>query len=312
MSYGAIKQRLDNHDIIILDGATGTELERRGAKMNPASWCGPASLENRDLLTEIHLDYLREGSDIITANTFASSRLMLSGANYGDKVEEINRTAIEAALEAQKRFDDPGKVAVAGSLSHMLPLIPGTDTVDKKLVPSENAMADAFHELAEIQKASGVELILLEMMYNPDRIPYALEAALSTGLPVWFGISVRRSNNSQVVCFDRHEELPLEEILNLVPSQVIDVVGVMHSPSDVISDALQKIKKYFDGPLSAYPDSGYFESPNWNFNDIISADRLEEFFSDWLAHGAQVLGGCCGLGIDHIKAAVSARKQFLN
>ena len=310
MSYKAIKQRLDNNDIIILDGATGTELERRGAKMNPASWCGPASLENQGLLTDIHIDYLSAGSDIITANTFASSRLMLSGANFGDKVEEINRIAIDAALEAQKKFDDSREVAVAGSLSHMLPLIPGTDIVDKKLVPSESAMADAFHELAEIQKSSGVDLILLEMMYNSERIPHALEAALSTGLPVWFGMSVRRSNDNKVVCFDRHEDLPLDTILGLIPGDKIDVVGVMHSPSDVISDALQKIKKYFDGPLSAYPDSGYFESPNWNFNDIIEPHRLEDFFLDWFTNGARVLGGCCGLGVDHIKAAVSARDRF--
>ena len=106
MAYEDIKRRLDNKDIIILDGATGTELQQRGASMDTAAWCGPASLDNQQLLTQIHLDYLHAGSDIITANTFASSRLMLSGAGLGDQVQEINRTAVEACLEARIQFEE--------------------------------------------------------------------------------------------------------------------------------------------------------------------------------------------------------------
>ncbi len=310
MAYEDIKRRLDNKDIIILDGATGTELQQRGASMDPAAWCGPASLDNQQLLTQIHLDYLHAGSDIITANTFASSRLMLSGAGLGDQVQEINRTAVEACLEARIQFEEKKETAVAGSLSHMLPLIPGTDIVDKNLVPSEAAMSDGFHELANILKDAGVDLILLEMMYNPTRVPLALEAAISTGLPVWFGTTVRRSGDDEVISFDKHEDIALSEVIQLVPDEGVDVVGVMHSPSDIISDALKEIKKQFSGPLSAYPDSGYFESPDWNFNDIIAPNRLEEFFSKWLDQGATILGGCCGLGLDHIRAAVSARDNF--
>jgi len=59
MAYAKIKQRLADGDIIVLDGATGTELERRGAPMDPAAWCGPATLENDHILTAIHSDYIR-------------------------------------------------------------------------------------------------------------------------------------------------------------------------------------------------------------------------------------------------------------
>ena len=93
MSYATLKARLDRGEVLILDGATGTELQRRGAKMDPGAWCGPATLDHDALLTEIHSDYIRAGSDVITANTFASSRLMLTPAGYGDKVGEINRRA---------------------------------------------------------------------------------------------------------------------------------------------------------------------------------------------------------------------------
>lgn len=76
MAYQHIRDRLDQGAVIILDGATGTELQRRGAPMDPAAWCGAATLDHHQLLTEIHLDYIRAGSDVITANSFASSRLM--------------------------------------------------------------------------------------------------------------------------------------------------------------------------------------------------------------------------------------------
>ncbi|MDZ7643555.1 MAG: homocysteine S-methyltransferase family protein [Woeseiaceae bacterium] len=103
MSYAAIERRIQRGDIIILDGGTGTELERRGVSMDPNAWCGPASLANAELLTAIHGDYIAAGADVITTNTFASSRPMLDAAGYGDRFEEINRTAVRAAERARPR-----------------------------------------------------------------------------------------------------------------------------------------------------------------------------------------------------------------
>ena len=56
MPYKALKCRLDAGEIVLLDGGTGTELQLRGAQMDPAAWCGPATLENESLLVEIHRD----------------------------------------------------------------------------------------------------------------------------------------------------------------------------------------------------------------------------------------------------------------
>ena len=186
-AYAQLKQRLDAGEILVLDGATGTELQRRGAPMDPAAWCGPATLHNDDLLTEIHSDYIRAGSDVITANTFASSRLMLGPAGYADRVGEINLRAVEAALRAREQTGTTDRVAVAGALSHMVPVAAGSATVDATKVPSSAEISDAFYELANILRDAGVDHIMLEMMYNPVRAQLALEAALSTGLPVWFG-----------------------------------------------------------------------------------------------------------------------------
>ena len=310
VAYADIKRRLDAGEVLLLDGGVGTELERRGADMDPAAWCGVATLANEELLTQIHVDYARAGSDVITANTFASSRVMLSAAGHGDDVVEINRRAVAAALRAKEILAAEGRsVAVAGSLSHLMPMIPGTATVDPALVPSPAAVGEAFAELAGILVDAGVDLILLEMMYEPGRAALAVEAAVGTGLPVWFGLSARRGADGGAVAFHHFEDIPLDEIARLIPAEA-DVAGAMHTPSELMGEALAAVRARFAGPLSAYPDSGYFEMPGWRFVDIIEPAVLEGFYAAWLAQGARVLGGCCGLTVPHIEAAARARAAF--
>ena len=98
--YMRLKNRLEDGDFVILDGGVGTELEKRGVEMD-ASWCGSASM-NTDVLKKIHLDYINSGAEVITANTYASSRLMLDAAGLGDHFEEINLKAIQAARQARE------------------------------------------------------------------------------------------------------------------------------------------------------------------------------------------------------------------
>ena len=310
-AYAQLKARLDADEIIVLDGATGTELQRRGAQMDPAAWCGPATLHNDHLLTQIHADYIAAGADVVTANTFASSRLMLAPAGYGDRVGEINRRAVEAALRAREQSGRADSVCVAGSLSHMVPVAAGTGRVDPSQIPSDQQVSEAFHELAGILKDSGVDHIMLEMMYHPTRARLALAAALSTGLPVWFGMSARRAPDGRAITFDALAEIEISEVACLIPATGVDAAGFMHTGSEVIADALQVLRPMYDGPLMAYPDSGYFEMPDWRFVDTIEPHRLHEFFATWIAMGARLIGGCCGLTLAHIEAAVSARAEAL-
>ena len=311
MPYANLKKRLDNGGVVILDGATGTELQRRGVDMDPAAWCGVATLENDRLLSEIHRDYIDVGAEVITANTYASSRLMLSPAGYGDQVEEINRRAVEAALRARDSANAGQNVVVAGSLSHMIPITEGTDRSDLSTIPSDAQLSEAFHELAGILKASGAELIILEMMYHPLRAKLALEAARATGLPIWFGLSARRDQNGKAVSFYHVDDLPLSAVTGLLPDAGVDAAGCMHSGADLIAEAQAETRKAFDGALMAYPDGGYFEMPDWRFVDVIDPQRMEDFFLDWLKQGTQIIGACCGLTVAHIQAAVRARDRFL-
>ena len=307
-AYERLMARLRRGEAVILDGPTGTELQARGAPMDPGAWCGPATLENDQLLVDIHSDYIAAGSEVVTANTFASSRLMLGAAGLADRAEEIVTRAVAAARKARDLSDKD--VVVAGSLSHMMPIAGGLATPDLGRLPGEAAMADAFGALASQLKNAGCDLIILEMMYHPARVPIALKAALATGLPVWFGASARRGADGSVVAFHTYSDVSLDDIAALIPDRGVDVAGVMHTGGEVMTDALGVIRKRFSGPLMAYPDSGYFEMPDWRFIDVVTPGRYETFCAEWLAAGARLLGGCCGLGVEHIRAAVRARDAW--
>src|SRR2546423_6515453 len=111
-----LNAHLASGDVVVIDGATGTELEARGVPMDDAAWCGVANLEYAEVARDIHADYIRAGAGVVIANTFSTDRLRLGDAGIADRVEEVNRKAVGAALDARAAVDRP-EVVVAGSLS---------------------------------------------------------------------------------------------------------------------------------------------------------------------------------------------------
>lgn len=299
MAYPELKARLGRGERIILDGATGTELQRRGVEMDDGAWVGVANLTHTDVLTRIHADYIAAGADVITTNTFASSRLMLGSAGKAGQVREGVRAATTAAFRARDQAARGRPVAVAGSLSHMVPF--GSDDAG----PTKAEMLAAFRELAAGLTDEGCDLLLLEMMYHPERMKLAVQAALETGLPVWLGTSARAQDGALLSSFHR-TAIPFSEVVALVPESGIDVAGVMHTSAATTDAALDALRGRYGGPLMAYPDSGYFEPPHWRFVDVMSTVVFVEHCRRWAKAGVQVLGGCCGLGVEHIEALARA------
>ena len=115
-NYKYVQDKLNNGKIVILDGANGSELEKRGAEMDRAGWCGPASITHPKTLENIHKDYIAAGAEVITTNTFSSARHVLEYSTFKDQAVAINEKAMECAVSARNHFPDR-KVAIAGSLS---------------------------------------------------------------------------------------------------------------------------------------------------------------------------------------------------
>ena len=297
-AYEAVKKKIDENDLIILDGGVGTELQFRGIEMDE-TWCGSASL-NTQVLEQIHLDYINAGAEVITTNTYASSRLMLEAAGLADSFEEINSKAIFAAQEAKikaKRDD----ILIAGSLSHRLPIPDGAKQSDPKHGVSENRLRENCEEMALFLAENGCDIIILEMMYHPDRMLSVFEAAAKSKKPIWAGFSTRLSDTGLVLSFMEEDDIPFERIVNIVKDFNIDVAGIMHTDVNAVSESLKVLRNFFDGPLMVYPDSGGWVSPNWDFNKVIQPKQLKSFAEKWIKEGVNIIGGCCGLSPNHIR-----------
>ena len=293
-NYKNLEKKISNGDFLILDGGVGTELEKRGVPMDNKAWCGLGSVKNFEILKEIHLDYIKSGSQIITSNTFASNRLSLKGAGYDNMFYEINSNALKAAKiaisESQK------EIFLAGSLSHFVP-----DFNDEKKAPELKETQKAFDEMADLLLEENCDFIILEMMYHPIRTQLAFNSALKTDLPIWAGFSARRGKNGEILNYFSHEDIPLEYHLRVLEKNDVQAAGIMHTSSDIVEEAVEILKGFFNGPIFVYPDSGYFSYPNWIFEKVISPNDFLKFAKKWKSQGVQVIGGCCGLSPEHIK-----------
>lgn len=296
------QQQLEADRILLIDGATGTELQRRGVPMDKVAWSGAAVLTHPDVVRETHEDYIRAGARVIITNTFGSTRQMLEPAGYGDRVEEVHRGAVKLARQARENAAEPA-VAVAGSISTEPP---GFDQ-DAFLAPESEL--EAYREAAGLLSDAGVDLIALEMIVETTHASRAMQAALETGLPVWLGVGCRKTREGRIVSFD-HPDLELATVLDALIPMGPTVVNIMHSEIDAIPQAIELVRQRWSGPIGVYPESGYFTKPHWNFVDVISPKDLVAEAVGWVAAGVRLLGGCCGTGPQHIDALRAAMPEL--
>ncbi len=296
MGYDRIKKMLARGEVIILDGGTGTDIQRRGAPMSGETWCADANLTHGEIVKEVHLDYMAQGADIVTANTYATSPLTFSHIGRIDDVNKIDAVAIAIARQSVEGTD----VCVAGSMSTMRPMQLGTDRNDLAIEWPEDEARALFSLKAKGLKDGGVDLIMMEMMRDADYAVMACQAALATGLPVWIGIAVEKREDGQLTGFGRSDQL-LSEIAPALAALKPDVISIMHSSPEDTGPAIEILKKSWSGPIGTYPESGYFKSPDWVFTEITPAE-LVTAAKGWQLQGVTIFGGCCGIGPSHIAA----------
>ena len=301
-SYEKIMKKVANGNVIVLDSGISTELERRGAKMRDTQWSGSVSIEAFDLLVDTHKAYIDAGADVITVNSYASSRLVLDNTKSEENFKEINRKNIEAALEAREK-SGVKDILIAGSISHQASWQRDGTRVKAQIetqIP-DCELHDAFNEMIGFHENGGVDFLLLEMMNIPYRMKPLFDCASLSRLPVWCGFSAKRKTQNSEITSWHDENISFEEIVKLSLDYKFDVLGIMHTSVDLISDCIQIIKKHHSEAVMAYPDSGYFKSPNWQFSEVISPSELIEFVLPWVDNGVNIIGGCCGLGPEHTK-----------
>ena len=298
MSYDAIKTKLENNKIIILDGGMGAELEKNGAHMDKHMWCGKCSVDHPELVRKVHEDYINAGADVITTNTYSTTPISMRQYGYEDSIEKFNQKSVKVAREAIENTNN--KTALAGSVS----------TFGNFYKLGIKAMIPGFHEQLKILSDAGVDLIILEAMSSQaDIVETMLNCSTKVNIPVWLSVSCVMDDQKNIMLgyndtidSDTHVYENFETSINNFKKLHSGPILVAHSDINITGKAIETAKKNYDGILGAYPNKGYYEKPHWRFvDDMTPAGYLNEVKS-WIKNGAQIIGGCCGIGVDEIKA----------
>ena len=292
-NFPHVQTRLDQGKLIILDGATGTELQHRGVPMHGFAWSAAALDTHPETVRAVHEDYIRAGADVIITNTFATARHVLEPAGLGDRVRVLNQRAVTLAQEARENATAGRPVAIAGSISSF-----------RADVTPAGQFEGSYREQAELLAEAGVDLIALEMMYNVEQTALAMRAALTTGLPTWIGFSCRVAQDGTVQLLDGSPlAAGLRQSLALLALPPLSgaAVTVMHTLTEDIAPALEIVRQHWSGPTGVYAHSGKWIDPNWQFVDMISPEVYLTLAQQWVEMGAQMIGGCCGIGPEYIR-----------
>ena len=263
-----LSDRLKNKEIILLDGGVSTEIQQRGVSMNDDVWSGIAHRTHPEITLQVHEDYIRAGAQVITANTFSTARHVLESINLGDHVKSINEEAVQLAMKARDNVADE-EVWIAGSISSMAAFN------NEEEVAIGESVESNYREIAEILAESGVDLLILEMMREKVNSTLIIQAALSTGLPVWIGYSAMIADDGKSVINWRWKNVKdksptgdFEEMVKATVNLGGDAAGIMHSQVRDTEPALQVMSRHWHGPKLAYAETGSLEKPDWNFKEI--------------------------------------------
>jgi S-methylmethionine-dependent homocysteine/selenocysteine methylase len=280
-----------------LDGATGTEIERRSAFPAAAAlplWSTHALLRDTALLFEIHRDYVRAGAEVLTANTFRTQRRTLSRAGLGERGEELTARAVAIARAAADEAALPGRtVLVAGSQPTL------EDCYHPERVPDEAALAREHAEHARALVRAGVDFILVETINTGREALAALRAAREAGAAAC--VSFVCAQGGRLLSGEPLAEAvaacvelgPLAVLVNCLPPGWVDACLPALRSSGL--------------PFGVYPNLGALDpASGLRRSDAFGPDEFALLAESWVAAGARLVGGCCGTTPDHI-AAIARR-----
>ncbi len=310
MPERSIIERLKAGEVLLMDGATGDELERRGAKVriaetfrddsqsiydylkesDPASmrrvhedylrrmgpWSAPANIESPDVVREIHEDYLRLGADIIISNSFWTNRPKLAQIGVADEWERYTRAAGEIAVSSRDRVNP--EAYVAGGIAP----------------PVDGDLGTEFRAQSRVLADVGVDFMLPEYVAAIDEAVVAVEACATSGLPVLLGLRLISSDGTM-----QFRE-SFEDLCRALEGLPVEAILLMCSNPADVSVGLPKLRQAFDGPIGAY------SHPPTGVDDEV--ERFARYGLEWIEMGAQIVGGCCGTEPKHIAALAGVVK----
>lgn len=280
-------QTLLQQKIIVLDGATGTNLQKAGMPTGvcPEQWI----LDHPDVLVDLQTDYINAGSNIVYAPTFSGNRIKLEEYGLQDRLEEINARLVELSKKAVARTGY--RAYVAGNLTmtgrQLYPI--------GKLMPEE--LIDVYKEQIRCLVKAGVDLLVVETMMSLAEARAALIAAKETcDLPVI--ISMTYGEDGRTL----YGTDPATAVV-VLQSLGADAIGINCStgPEEMIP-LVEQMKQYANVPILAKPNAGMPELVDGETVYAMTPEEFAAYGRRLVEAGAGIVGGCCGTTKDHITA----------
>jgi len=268
---------------VVLDGATGTELERQLGPLASPAWSAEVIESDPQLLQTIHLDYCHAGADIAVAATFRVNPRALLRAGMNGRGETLTRRAIELARAG-------GAAVVAASVG------PAADCYRPDLVPDDHELRTDHAQRMEWIAAAGCNLAWIETINCVREAGIAAECAKARG--VGFGICFVTRESGHLLSGE-----PVTEALKAVERSDPIFVGLNCIPPSGISRQLPAMRAATARPIAVYANLHRDRPlPEWSFAEFAAPSRFAKFAAHWHGLGAGIIGGCCGTTVDHIRA----------
>ncbi|MDE5864029.1 MAG: homocysteine S-methyltransferase family protein [Lachnospiraceae bacterium] len=280
-------RNLINQKILILDGATGTNLQKAGMPTGvcPEKWI----LDHPEILVTLQMDYINAGSNIVYAPTFSGNRIKLEEYGLEGELESINRRLVGLSKEAVAKTGC--RAYVAGNLTmtgrQLYPI--GKMTLEE--------LIDVYKEQVKVLVEAEVDLLVVETMMSLAEARAALIAAKETcDLPVIVSMTYNEDGRT---LFGTDPETAVVVLQSLGA----DAVGINCStgPAEMIP-LVKRMRRYANIPIMAKPNAGMPELIDGETLYAMTPEEFAEYGRQLVTAGAGMIGGCCGTTKDHIMA----------
>jgi S-methylmethionine-dependent homocysteine/selenocysteine methylase len=279
---------------IVLDGAMGSELYRRGVATRLPLWSSHALISRPEVVAAVHADHASAGAEVLTTNTFRTNIRTLERGGLSHRFEELNALAVRLARQAAGAAPQP--TLVAGSVA------PVEDCYEPERVPPDADLEREHGLLTRALARAGCDLLLLETMNSLREARVALSAALETGLPVWVSFVI----GPGAVLLSGED---LGEAARDMQRRGARAILVNCAPLPVACEGFRALRAAVSLPSGLYPNHGHSDPVHGWESDPLDPAVFERLACGWFEQGARMVGGCCGTTPEHVRAIVAARDR---
>jgi len=309
--YADLERRIAAREVIILDGAVGTQLQKMGVPIGTDAWAATALATHPYTVRRMHELYIEAGVDVITVNSYSSARHNLERAGLGDQVAELNLRAVMLARDARDKAARERPVLIAGSVSNF-GLVAGCEPGwrDWPAVRHWSETSDAqaranLREQAEVLAEAGCDLLIAEATGSHTQRKWVTEACAAVGLPLWVGFRCRLEEGEAVARTGYASAEPLAEGVEDVMALGGSVATIFHSSVEATDAGLAALRERWQGPLAVYPEADRPDYMQRYRQHTIETRISPAAFVAWaqakVAAGVQIIGGCCGIELEYIR-----------